>query len=67
MFCLKPARLGGSKSRDLESEAVEAFGMTSDDHHSHHPLSRGLPLLMESPVRWTFWPLPPGEETWAAS
>lgn len=34
MCCLKPVRLGGSKSRDLESEAVKAFGVTGDDLRS---------------------------------
>lgn len=34
MCCLKPARLGGSKSRDLESGAVKALGMTGEDPHS---------------------------------
>lgn len=37
MCCLKPARLGGSRSRELKSEAVKAFGMTEDDHH---PIAR---------------------------
>lgn len=37
MCCLQPVRLGGSKSRDLESEAVKAFGVTGDDLHSITP------------------------------
>lgn len=68
MCFLKLVGLEGSRSMDLESEAIKTLGMTMIMITTPLPqFCMSCFCFLESHVRQTLWSLPPGEETRAAS